>query len=58
MQWIKSNLEKDSDSRELLETAFRNILFTVGGLYMTWHFWQLSPPCWCTFFLEGTSWAA
>ena len=53
MQWIKSNLEKDSDSRELLVTTFRNILFTVGGLYMAWHFiatlfWSrvFSPQIW------------
>ncbi len=38
MQWIKSNLQPDSDSRELLIETARNIIFTVGLLYLIWHF--------------------
>ena len=53
MQWIKSNLEKESDSRDLLLNTFRNIIFSVGALYMVWHFiatlfWPrvFSPQLW------------
>ena len=38
MQWIKSNIENDSDSRDLLLTTSRNLLFTVAALYTVWHF--------------------
>jgi len=38
MQWLKSTLQTDSDSRDLLIETSRNIIFTVGGLYLIWHF--------------------
>jgi len=38
MQWIKINIDEDSDSRDLLFTTSRNLVFTVGMLYLIWHF--------------------
>lgn len=53
MQWIKVNLANESDSRDLLMTTSRNLIFTISVLYLVWHFvatltWprQFSPSLW------------
>ena len=38
MQWTKVNLASESDSRDLLMTTSRNLIFTISGLYLVWHF--------------------
>lgn len=38
MNWLKTILANDSESREMLRTTSRNIIFTTGVLYMVWHF--------------------
>jgi signal transduction histidine kinase/CheY-like chemotaxis protein len=37
MRWIKTNLDGDSDSQDLLVTTSRNLIFTIALLYMVWH---------------------
>jgi len=38
MQWLNNNHASESETRELMLTTSRNIIFTTGVLYMTWHF--------------------
>lgn len=38
MQWIKEHFSSDSDSLDLLLDTSRNLIFTVGALYVLWHF--------------------
>lgn len=38
MDWLKNTLARGSETRDLLQTTSRNIIFTTGVLYMLWHF--------------------
>ncbi|MBI9047165.1 MAG: response regulator [Anaerolineaceae bacterium] len=38
MQWSQINLRMDSETQDLLMESFRTQVFTVGILYLIWHF--------------------
>ena len=38
MHWLKNYLAGDSETRDLMQTTSRNIIFTTGVLYLIWHF--------------------
>lgn len=55
MLWIHSALRDDSDSRDLLHSTSRKLIFTTLALYLAWHFiatltWPqiFSPRLWAT----------
>ncbi len=57
MNWINTIRKIDTDSLEILQSTSRHIIFTVGGLYLVWHFiatlvWPqvYTPHLWLTTF--------
>lgn len=64
MSWINTLRKIDTDSLELLQSTSRHIIFTVGGLYLLWHFiatlvWPqtYTPHLWVTTLFVAIVWA-
>jgi hypothetical protein len=64
MTWINTLLKTDADSLEILQSTSRNIIFTVGSLYLAWHFiatltWPqtYSPHLWISTLMVLAVWA-
>ena len=63
MTWINSLWKSDTDALEILQSTSRHIIFTVGSLYLAWHFiatltWPqtYSPRLWVTTLLVLIVW--
>ncbi|HEY3311933.1 MAG TPA: ATP-binding protein [Anaerolineales bacterium] len=37
MRWIRTLTQKDTELQDLMRSTARNLVFTVAGLYLTWH---------------------
>jgi len=63
MPWLR-NLSKDSDLMDLMKSTARNLVYTLGGLYLAWHiiatlgFSQVfNPSLWViSLFMVGLIW--